>query len=375
MQQTIVDEFLELVKIRVGSRRERLIHDVVAAKLKALGFSTEEDDAGEKIGGDAGNLIALLPGDPAIPPLMFSAHLDRVENHGQIQPKIEKDTIRSDGTSILAADDVSGICAIIDGVRRIQAEKLPHGDIEIVFSVAEEIGLLGARHLDYSKIRSKRAYVIDTGGPLGTVINQCPSQYVMTVIIEGQSAHAGIEPEKGINAITVAAAAINRLRQGRLTPHSTSNVGLISGGTATNIVCDRVEIKAEARSTVPVELEDYLKEFEKAFQDAAREFGAKLSIESSLEYSTFKVDENDDTIRLAERAINNIGLKMNLQAGGGGMDGNHFNQHGIKSVGLSPGYQNVHTPQETQPVESLVNCGRLVAEIIRESVRAGNGRA
>ena len=370
MQQAIVEEFLELVQISAGSRRERLIHDAVAAKLRELGFTTEEDDTGEKIGGEAGNLIAVLPGDPALPSLLFSAHLDRVENHGHIQPKVEDGLIKSDGTSILAADDVSGICAILEGVRRVQAENLPHGDIEIVFSVAEEVGLLGARHLDYSKVRSQMAYVIDTGGPLGTVVNQCPSQYIMTVTIEGKSAHAGIEPEKGVNAITVAASAISRLRQGRLTPHSTSNIGLISGGTATNIVCDLVEIKAEARSTIPAELESYLKEFEKAFQDAAREFGACVSIDSALEYSTFKVDEGEEVIRLAGRALKNIGLDMKVQAGGGGMDGNHFNQHGIKAIGLSPGYQGVHTPQEVQPVEDLINCGRLVAEIIRESAKA-----
>lgn len=370
MNQTIVDEFLELVQVSAGSRRERQIFDVLARKLSQMGFSVEEDETGEKIGGEAGNLIALLPGDPAIPALMFSAHLDRVENHGRIRPLIEDGVIKSDGTSILAADDVSGICAILDGVRRAQAEKLPHGDIEIIFSVAEEVGLQGARHLDYSKIRSQMAYVVDTGGPLGTLINQCPTQYLMSVVIEGRSAHAGIEPEKGLNAISVAASALGRLRQGRLSPHSTSNVGLIKGGTATNIVCDRVELEAEARSTVPEELEAYLAEFEQAFQAAALEFGAKVTIDSRPEYLTFKVDEKEEVIKLAGRAMNNMGLEMKVMAGGGGMDGNHFNQHGIKAVGISPGYLGVHTPQETQPVEALIQCGRLIAEIIRESANS-----
>lgn len=368
MQQLIVEEFLELARISAGSRRERLIHDAVAAKLREIGFTTEEDGVGEIIGGDAGNLIARLEGDKSIPALLFSAHLDRVENHGRIQPRIDDGVIKSDGTSILAADDLSGICAILDGIRRAQAEKLPHGDIEIVFSVAEEVGLLGARHLDYSKIRSKMAYVIDTGGPLGTVVNQCPSQYIMTVIVEGKSAHAGIEPEKGINAITVAASAISRLRQGRLTPQSTSNIGLISGGTATNIVCDRVVLKAEARSTIPEELEAYLVEFNQAFQQAAKEFKTSVDIKSELEYKTFKVEENEAVISLAGRALANLGLKMHITPGGGGMDGNHFNQHGIKAVGLSPGYQNVHTPNEIQSVDDLIKCGRLVTEIIRESI-------
>lgn len=369
MSQAIVEEFLELVQISAGSRRERQIHQAVAAKLRELGFRVEEDDAGQKIGGEAGNLIALLPGDPALPPLLFSAHLDRVENHGRIRPSVEDGIIKSDGTSILAADDVSGLCAILDGLRRALAEQLPHGDIEIVFSVAEEIGLLGARHLDYSKLKSKMAFVIDTGGPLGTVVNQCPSQYVMDVVIQGRSAHAGMEPEKGVNAIKVAAEAISRLPQGRLSPHSTSNIGVINGGRATNIVCDRVELKAEARSTIPLELENYLADFKRIFTETAREFGAEATIDSHLEYSTFKVEEDEEVIKLIGRAMGNLGLEMKVTAGGGGMDGNHFNQHGIKAVGLSPGYQGVHTPQETQPVDELVKCGRLVAEIIRESCK------
>lgn len=368
MNQAIVEEFLELVKISVASRQEREIFDVLAAKLKAMAFEVEEDDTGEKIGGNAGNLIAVLKGEAGIPPIMFSAHLDRVENHGHIQPKIEDGQIKSDGTSILAADDVSGICAILDGIRRAQAEGLKHGDIEIVFSVAEEVGLQGARHLDYSKIKSKMAYVIDTGGPLGTVVNQCPTQAIMKVTISGKSAHAGMEPEKGINAITVAATAISRLRQGRLSPHSTSNIGIISGGKATNIVCDLVEIKAEARSTIPQELDDYLSEFDRVFQDTAKEFGAEALIQSHLEYLTFKVENEEEVIQLAGRALKKIGLEMKVTAGGGGMDGNHFNQHGIKAVGLSPGYVGVHTPQETQPVDDLINCGKLVQEIIRESL-------
>ena len=369
MQQMIVEEFLELARISANSRRERLIHDAVSAKLRDMGFQTDEDDVGEKIGGEAGNLIARLKGDKSIPALLFSAHLDRVENHGHIKPRIEEGVIKSDGTSILAADDLSGICAILDGIRKAQAEKLPHGDIEIVFSVAEEIGLLGARYLDYTNLRSQMAYVIDTGGPLGTVVNQCPSQYIMTVTVEGKSAHAGIEPEKGINAITVAASAISRLRQGRLSPQSTSNFGIISGGKATNIVCDRVELKAEARSTINEELEAYVVEFDQAFQEAAKEFGASVSIKSELEYKTFKVDENEAVIRLAGRALANLGLDMRITAGGGGMDGNHFNQHGIKTVGLSPGYQNVHTSDESQSVEDLIKCGHLVTEILRENAK------
>jgi len=370
-QPAIVKEFLELTRLSVGIRRERLMAEALTAKLKIMGFSVEEDETGAKIGGEAGNLIARLNGDPAKPALLFSAHMDRVDNHGHIQPRLSADSrsIVSDGTSILAADDVSGICAILDGARRIKAEGLAHGPIEVVLSVAEEAGLLGARHLDYSKIRARMAYVVDTSGPVGTLVNQAPTQYTIKITVRGKSAHAGMEPEKGINAIKVAAVALSRLREGRLSPHSTSNFGLFKAGQATNIVCQLAEIEGEARSTNSEELAGYLDEIDRVFQEAAREFGADITVERNLEYETYLVDESEEVIRLAGRAMKNLGLSMRVVASGGGSDGNYFNHNGLKAVGLSPGYLKVHTPEEEQPVDQLVKCGELMAEIIREAAR------
>lgn len=365
----IVEEFLELVQIESHSFKERTLADVLTAKLKTLGFSVEEDDTGAKIGGNAGNLIARLAGDPAVPPVMFSAHMDRVANHGHIKPLIceNEDSIKSDGTSILAADDISGICAILDGVRRVLAEKAAHGDIEIVFSVAEEVGLLGARHLDYAKIKSAMAFVIDSSGPLGTVINQAPTQYTFEIKVHGRSAHAGMAPEAGISAIRVAAVALSRLREGRLSPTTTSNFGIIQGGRATNIVADLAQITAEVRSTQNEEIDKYLAEVVKIFEETATEFGASFEIEKKLEYSTFRVDEKAKVIRIAEQALKNLGLTPDVHGAGGGMDGNFFNQHGIQAVGISPDYRKVHTFEEEQPIASLIKCGELVAGLIRET--------
>ncbi|MDR2827092.1 MAG: M20/M25/M40 family metallo-hydrolase [Candidatus Adiutrix intracellularis] len=365
-QAPIVEEFLELVALNVGSRRERAMADVLKDKLAALGLIVEEDGVGALIGGEAGNLIARLHGDPNYPPLLFSAHMDRVVNHGRICPRVEaeRDIIVSDGTSILAADDVSGIVSILDGLRRVLADDRPHGEIEIVFSVAEEVGLLGARHLNYAEIKSKMAYVVDSIGPLGFIINQAPTQFNIFVTLHGRSAHAGLEPEKGLSAIRVAATALTRLREGRLSLISTSNFGIVQAGVATNIVCDRCEIKGEARSTDPAEVAAYLEETRRIFEDTAAEFGAVLDFKTSLEYKTFRVDESELVIKLAEEAMKNMGLSPIIASGGGGMDGNHFNQHGLTAIGLSPGYFNPHTPQERQSLSQLIRCGALIAEII-----------
>lgn len=365
----VVEEFLELVRLPAGVRRERIMADALSAKLKALGFAVEEDQTGAAIGGEAGNLIARLEGDPSKPSLLFSAHLDRVENHGRIQPRITADglSIRSDGTSILAADDVSGICAILDGVRRVQADGLAHGPLEVVLSVAEEVGLLGARHLDYSRIQSKMAYVIDVSGPVGTLVNQAPTQYTLIITVKGKSAHAGMEPEKGLNAIRVAAVALSRLPEGRLSARTTSNFGIFTAGRATNIVCDLAEIRGEARSSSPGELAEYLNQVDRVFQETALEFGAEVTVKRNLEYETYQVAADAEVIQLAGRAMKKLGLTMEIVASGGGSDGNYFNRNGLKAVGLSPGYRKVHTYEEEQPIDQLIKCGELVAEIIREA--------
>jgi len=272
--------------------------------------------------------------------------------------------ITSDGTSILGADDVTGLAAILDGLRRVRAGGRPHGEVEVVFSVAEEIGLLGARHLDHSRLKAKTAFVLDSGGPLGLIVNQAPTQYTFLITVHGRSAHAGIAPETGLSAIRVAATALTRLPEGRLSPTATSNFGVIRAGQVTNIVCERCEIKGEARSTDQAEVKAYLDLVRRVFQETAREFGAGAEMETTLEYLAFRVEEDHPAIDLARRAMKNLGLTARVTGSGGGMDGNHFNQHGLTAVGLAPGFDQVHTPREEQSIAQLIDCGRLVAELI-----------
>ncbi|MDR1166482.1 MAG: M20/M25/M40 family metallo-hydrolase [Deltaproteobacteria bacterium] len=367
----IIEEFVELVQIPTHSRQERLIADVLTRKLLSLGLEVTEDRVGEVIGGNAGNLIARWPGDAAIPALLFSAHMDRVANPGKIVPlvKPEDDQIVSEGDTILAADDVSGIVAILDGIRRVTREKAPHGDVEIVFSVAEEVGLLGVRHMDMSRLKSQIAYVLDSGGTLGTLVNRAPTQYTYTIVIEGRASHAGMSPEKGLNAINVAAVAIGRLPEGRVSPLTTGNIGLIEGGEATNIVCDRVTLIGEARSHDSVELDFYLGLIQRVFREACQERGAGLKIDFNLEYAAFHVPTGEPVLTLATEVFAAMGIRSEIVSSGGGQDGNYFNERGIKAVGLATDYDHVHTREETQRITSLVKCGEVVAELIKARAR------
>ncbi|MDR2460382.1 MAG: M20/M25/M40 family metallo-hydrolase [Deltaproteobacteria bacterium] len=364
----IIEEFLELVKIPTHSFKEREIADVLKAKMQKIGMEVIEDKTGDIIGGNCGNLIGRWKGIDSIPAVLFSAHMDRVANPGKIVPIIreDEDRITSSGDTILAADDISGVVSILDGIRKAKASGVPHGDVEVVFSVAEEVGLLGSKHLDVSSLRSKMAYVLDSGGPLGTLVNAAPTQYTFLIRIYGKSSHAGMAPEKGINAINVGAQALMRLREGRLSPISTSNFGIISGGKATNIVCDYLEIKGEARSHNEEELSLYLKEVDKVFKETTAERGARVEIDYTLEYPLFSVKEGDPIIQLASKVLDQLGIKAEVVQGGGGQDGNYFTQKGITAIGLATGYDYVHTEKEEQSISQLIKCGEVVAAIITE---------
>ncbi|MDR0355501.1 MAG: M20/M25/M40 family metallo-hydrolase [Deltaproteobacteria bacterium] len=366
----IINDFLEMVTTPSHSRNERALSDLVRKKLLDLGCEVTEDDAGPKFGGNSGNLLARFPGESSIEPIMFSAHLDRVNNPGRIAAlvKTEEDRIVSDGTTILGADDASGLAAIVDGLRRSKAGGARHGEVELVVTVGEEIGLQGSRHLDYAPLRSKMAYVLDSGGDVGTIVNRAPTQKTVTISVQGLSSHAGMAPEAGINAIRVAAAAMMKLPEGRLSPVTTSNFGVIEGGKATNIVCDFVKLKAEARSHDAAELERYTDLLNRTFRETAAEYKTTVELDWVLEYEAFYVPEDERVVALARRAFDGLGLETKIMSGGGGMDGNHFNKNGIKSVGLSTGYKHVHTQKEEQSISQLILCGEAVARIIEAAV-------
>lgn len=367
-QSRIVQEFLELVQLPVHSRDERVIADVVRTKLEQIGFSVEEDGTAEKVDGNTGNLIARLPGVQGIPTVLLSAHLDRVKNPGEITPVIDdaNGVIKSDGSSILAADDVSGLCSIMDGVRRILESGKPHGDIEVVFSVCEEQAVIGCKELDFNKLKAKFGYVLDCPGRIGRIVKQAPTKCKIIVTVKGIKAHAGNEPEKGLNAIKVAAAALAVMPEGRISANVTSNFGMIHGGGGTNVVCDEVVITGEARGTDDKELEDYLAQVRKIFDETAAKFNTTIDVSIQTLYHTFNVSETSDVIEIAKAAMKKQGIDGFCQKGGGGSDGNHYNRHGIPTVVLGLGYSKNHTNAEQIIIEDLKKTGKLVEDIISE---------
>lgn len=361
----IVNEFMELVRIDSISKKESKMVEVLKAKLSELGYETFVDDAGSKIDGETGNIICNVKGSKDTPALLLMAHMDTVLPGIGKNPILKDGYIVSDGKTILGGDDAAGIVTILESLRVLKEDNLPHCDLQIVFTVAEEVGLLGAKNLDYAKIHSQYGLVLDCGGAIGTVAAQAPSQNMMNIIVKGKAAHAGIEPEKGISAIQIAAKAISEMQLGRIDNETTANVGIINGGLATNIICERLEISAEARSRSQEKLEAQTLHMKECFEKAAEIYGGSVEFNSSLEYMTFDIKDDSKLISMIKKASSASGIELKVTSTGGGSDTNIINQKGIEAVAVSVGMDKVHSIDERILIEDLVNAVKLLVEIIK----------
>ncbi len=360
----LVNEFIELVQIDSLTRQERQMADTLKAKLEQLGYSVYEDDAGSKIGGNAGNLISNVKGQKDVAPILLMAHMDTVTPGLGKKPVIEGNTIKSDGTTILGGDDLAGVACILESLRILKEQNHSHGDLQVVFSIAEEGGLFGAKNLDYSKINAKYGFVLDGGGEIGSVAVKAPSQDKINVIVKGKAAHAGMEPEKGISAIQIASEAIATMKLGRIDEETTANVGIINGGRATNIICDRIEIKAEARSRNTEKLAAQTQHMKECFEKAAAKFGGSVEFKSEIEYPPFNITEDAPIIGFLQKGAEATGIKLVLEATGGGSDTNIINSRGIQAVDLSVGMDKVHSVEEQIKIDDMVKATEFLVNTI-----------
>ncbi len=366
-RERLVNEFIEMVKISSVTGMEGRFAKVLEEKLKALGFEVYIDNAGEKAGCDTGNVVGKLKGSKNGPAVLFGAHMDTVSPGTNIQPVIRDGIIYSDGTTILGSDDKAGIAAILEAVRYLKEQNIPHGDIEVAFTIAEEGGMFGAKNLDYGRLSSKMAFILDSGGDIGGVIIQGPAQIKIFSNIKGRSAHAGVSPEAGVSAIQVAAHAIAGMKLLRIDPETTANVGTIKGGTTTNVVCDFVETSFEARSHNQEKLEAQTAHMLACIKDTCAAFGAQDETTHYLNYPAFTIPKDAAILKVTESAMNRIGRRMELKSTGGGSDTNIMSGNGIQAVTLAIGMNNVHTTSENIAISDLLKTAELVSAIIQEA--------
>lgn len=367
----IFEEFKELVAIPCHSTKERQIFDVVKAKLEKLGFVVEEDDAAAKVGGECGNMWAFLPGNKAgATKVLLSGHLDGVEPCGGTTVVRKDGILYSDGTTILGSDDKSGVVAILEGVRMILEENAEHGDIQVLLTIAEEGGVNGSRCMDKSKLNADVGYALDSEGAPGEIIVGAPGQYKYSIKVIGKTAHGGMEPEKGINSVMVAAKALAEVkRYGRIDEETTANIGIINGGIATNIVPALVEIQGDARSRNSEKLIAIRDEIVNTICSAVEKQGAKAEADVVLKYNSFLVDENSKVVELAKDACAQFGFEPNVGLTGGGSDANFINAYGVPCVILGTGMSNVHTVDEYIKEEDLYNSALMVYGILKAAAK------
>ncbi len=362
------DLFVRLAGIRSPSLEEREMADAVKHFVRSVGLEAFEDASAALTGCACGNLIVRVPGRGEGTPIALCAHLDTVPLDRAPTVIVENGVVRTDGQTILGADDKAAVAPLLLLLRDLALEP-PAADVELVFTAAEEIGLQGAKALDPASLAAAVVFVFDSEGAPGTVITAAPTLKAIEAEFRGVAAHAGIEPQHGRSAILAAARALTAMRLGRIDDETTANVGLIEGGSAVNVVAERCVVRAEARSRDEQKLAAQVVGMVEAITVAAAETGVDVEIEVEEHFRGYAHAADALPLRIADAAIAEAGLEARHIGGGGGSDANVFNARGLPALTLGVGFERVHSPHECIRLERLEQLYRLGHALVRAAGR------
>ena len=350
----LVKTFCELVQIDSPSGEEEAVALNLIERVESLDLTAIRDSYGNVIASDGGQ-----------DPLLISAHIDTVEPGRGIKPTVDGDRIVSDGTTILGGDCKAGVAAVLEALESISEDGTPHKAVEVALTREEEIGLLGARNLDFSKITAREAIVFDGEGPPSQITSASPTYIGFNLEVTGRAAHAGVEPEKGLSAIRIASEIVTRLPQGRLDDETTFNIGVIEGGTVRNAVPEKAVVQGEFRSRdletldgIQLQLTEAVDEVRRLYPEAVIEGRVRT------EFETYTISEDDPAARLVMAALRTLGLEPTFHPSGGGTDGNVFRKHGISAVVVGMADHNMHTVREYVTIPDLVDAARLCETLL-----------
>jgi tripeptide aminopeptidase len=373
-EERLKNLLIELIRIDSLSRNERDVAMRLKRELEALGAEVRIDDAGEKVGGNVGNLIARWDGDsPNADPFLLSAHMDTVAPGEGVAPVLEGTILRSDGRTVLGGDDKSGVAIICEVLRVLKEKKLHCGALDVVFTICEEAGLVGAKCLDVSRLRARTGLVLDSDS-VGFLFTKAPAANRFEFIVHGLAAHAGVCPEKGISAIQIAAEGISRMKLGKIDAETTANIGVIQGGVAVNIIPNSVMLKGEARSHSEEKLARQTEHMMRCLDEAAARheltldgqvFRGKVDTKIERDYDRLDVSDDSRLVHLVRAAGKNLGIEVKTQSTGGGCDANVFNKKGLEVANLSTGMREIHTVKEWLDLNDLYLSARMVLEIVQ----------
>jgi len=373
-RERMTDTFLDLIRIDSHSKEERDVAAYLSRALREAGCEVRIDEAGEKVGGNTGNVIARLPGtSPQAAPMLLSAHMDTVPPGKGVKPVREAGRIKTDGTTVLGGDDKSGLAIILETIRVLGERSVPRGDLDVVFTICEEIGLLGAKHFDVASVKSRQGFVLDSNDA-SLLYTRAPSADHFQFTVHGLEAHAGVAPETGISAVRVASEAIAAMPLGRIDPQTTSNIIIVEGGGATNVIPNRCVVRGEARSHDDARLDETTAAIRRCFQEAAARATATVDgklhrawveEQSERDYESMAVSDDAPIVQLILKAASATGWAVRTASIGGGCDANVFNRRGIQSVNFGTGMRDIHTVNEWLDLADFYASADVVLECVR----------
>lgn len=357
-KQRVIDSFIEMVKIASPSFNEKVFAEYLIKRLENLGLEIYLDNNFAQYNGNAPTIFAKLKGNVEGEGVTLAAHMDVVSPCENIQPIIDSDIIKTDETTTLGGDDKAGIAAIIESLEYLIENKLPHQDIFLLLTPCEEQGLQGAKSIDWAAVPShmmpaKNMIVIDNAGRAGLIAHTAPSKYDFKITFTGKKAHAGIEPEKGVNAISLAALAISQMHLGRIDALTTSNIGFIESHFPSNVVPDNCVVTGEVRGHSMEAIFETLNAYEKACADSVAQLGGNFSFEKECVFPALKPTDDLAFAKDFAKVYEALGIETELQVIGGGSDSNVFAEQGYNAIIIGVGMKDVHTVNETLDTREL----------------------
>ena len=372
-RERLASVFTTLCEIDSPSKQEGRVAVYLKALFTEMGAEVFEDDSASRTGSDCGNLFIRFPESGlAKEPVFFNCHMDTVLPAIGVKVKREGEVFSSAGDTVLGSDDKAGIAALIEVMRTLQEKNIPHGPVEYIFTTCEEVGLLGVKALDPSLIKAKIGYALDSSG-INRVVIGAPAANRITAEVKGLASHAGLSPEKGISAIQLAARAIARLKLGRLDPESTANIGVIEGGTASNIIPESALVQGEVRSHNVKLLQEHTAHIRSTFEEEIATWSDPEGIvdgRPSLDFTAvddfpiLKLDRDSAVIKRVEAAAALIDRELHYVVAGGGSDANIFNGYGLQCAILSTGMEKVHSTRETIKLSDMALTADLIMAIL-----------
>lgn len=368
-RERLINSFIEMIKIHSPSKNEAVFAEYMVNLLKDMGAEIYLDEGYKNYGGNAPVIFAKIKGNIKGEGITLAAHMDVIEPNMNVNPVFEGDIIKADGTTTLGGDDKGGIASIVEVLRTLKETGASHEDIYIVLTPCEEAGLQGAKNVNWDLVPenikpAKNMLVIDNAGRAGIIAHTAPSKYDFEITFTGRKAHAGIEPEKGINAINVAALAISKMEMGRIDALTTSNIGVIKSEFPTNVVSDSCFVKGEIRSHSEEKIMEVIKGYDEACKEAVAKMRGEYKFEYVCDFPTLKPKDDLKFAKEFAAVYENLGVETELKVIGGGSDSNIFAKQGYNSIIIGVGMYDVHTVDERLDTLELFKTTEAVIKYI-----------